>query len=122
MTSNGDLTQIIFEAFNKRDLSELQHYLADDAVFDFPGTELLQGRKKILLFFKILFRKFPRLEFHIEEVIVDGDHACAVWSNEGENKEGHPYHNHGVTLVRMSEGKIVFMSDYFKDTSFTQSA
>ena len=50
---------------------------------------------------------------------MEGDHACAVWSNEGENKKGNPYNNRGATLVQISEGKIVFMSDYFKDTSFT---
>lgn len=115
------LTQTIFEAFNKRDVSELEQYLAEDVVFDFPGTELMEGRKKILLFFKILFRKYPRLEFHVEDILVNGDHACAVWSNRGENKRGNPYKNRGVTLVRMSEGKIVCISDYFKDTSFTQS-
>ena len=53
-----DLVQILFAALNSRDLSALEHHLTEDAGFDFPGPGLISGRKKILLFLKILFRKF----------------------------------------------------------------
>ena len=115
-----DLTRAIFDTFNNRDVSELEQYLAEDAVFDFPGTERLKGPKQILLFLKVLFRKYPRLEFKVEDILVDGDRACAVWSNEGKGNKGNPYSNRGVTLVWAREGKIVFISDYFKDTSFIE--
>ena len=114
------LTRIIFDTFNNRDVSELERILAEDAVFDFPRTELLKGPKRILVFIKILFRKYPRLAFKVEDILVDGDRACAVWSNEGEDNKGSPYSNRGVTLVRVKNGKIVFISDYFKDTSFIE--
>ena len=116
-----DLTQAIFDAFNNRDLSDLEQYLADDATFDFPGTELLQGPQRILLFFKILFRKYPRLKFNVEDIIVEENRACALWTNEGEDNQGNPYHNRGVTFVRVKEGKIISISDYFKDTSFVET-
>ena len=115
------LTKIIFDTFNNRDISELERYLAEDAVFDFPGTEVIRGPKRILLFFKILFRKYPRLKFQILDILVDGDRACAVWSNDGEDSKGNPYNNRGVTIVRVKDGKIVFISDYFKDTSFVET-
>ena len=117
-----ELIQIIFNAFNKRDVSELEGYLDEEAVFEFPGTELVKGPKRILLFFKVLFRKYPRLKFNVTDILVDGDEACAIWSNEGEDNTGKPYSNRGVTIVRIKEGKIVFISDYFKDTSLTQTA
>ena len=41
-----------------------------------------------------------------------------VWSNKGKDKRGEPYDNRGITFVQMREGKIVLISDYFKDTSF----
>ncbi|UCE17247.1 MAG: nuclear transport factor 2 family protein [Gemmatimonadota bacterium] len=116
-----DLTQTIFDTFNNRDVSDLEQCLAEDAVFDFPGTEVLQGPKRILLFFKILFRKYPRLAFTVEDILVDEDRACAVWSNDGEDNKGNPYHNQGVTLIRVKDGKIVSISDYFKDTSFVET-
>jgi ketosteroid isomerase-like protein len=111
----------IFAAMNSRDVSELTPYIAEDASFDFPGAGCITGKKRILLFFKILFRRYPRLTFRIDDIIVEGERACAVWSNEGENAQGTPYRNRGITLVRITDGQITFISDYFKDTSFVES-
>jgi len=38
-------------------------------------------------------------------VPIDGARACAL-------------RNEGVTVIGLRDGKIVFLSDYFKDTSF----
>ena len=111
----------IFAAMNSRDVSELTPYIAEDATFDFPGAGCITGKKRILLFFKILFRKYPRLTFRIDDIIVEGDRACTVWSNEGEDAHGTAYQNRGITLVRTADGQITFISDYFKDTSFVES-
>ena len=70
--------------------------------------------------FKILFRKYPRLTFTVDEIIEEGEQACALWSNEGEDQKENPYKNRGVTIVKVANEKIVFISDYFKDTSFTE--
>jgi len=112
----------IFAAMNSRDLSGLSRNLAEDAVFDFPGAGCISGHKKILTFLKALFKKYPRLRFSVEDILLEGDRACAFWSNEGEDSRGTPYRNRGATLVRVADGKIVFISDYFKDTSFTSAA
>ena len=120
--SNRELAEAIFTTMNGRDVSHLKQYLAEDAVFDFPGPGRIEGPRRILVFLKVLFRKYPRLEFSVENILVDGDRACAVWKNEGEDKQGNPYENSGVTLMRFSSGKIVFISDYFKDTSFLEAS
>ena len=106
---------------NSRDVAALAPYIAEYATFDFPGAGCITGKKRILLFFKILFRKYPRLVFSITDIIVEGERACAVWSNEGENARGAPYQNRGITLVHIAGGQITHMSDYFKDTSFIAS-
>ena len=111
----------IFAAMNSRDVSELTPYIAEDASFDFPSAGCITGKKRILLFFKILFRRYPHLTFHIDDIIVEGERACAVWSNEGDNAQGAPYRNRGITLVCTADGQITFISDYFKDTSFVAS-
>lgn len=118
----SQLVRILFNALNSRNLASLEQHLAEDAGFDFPGPGLICGRKKIILFLKILFRKFSRLTFALQRVIAEDDCACAVWTNEGEDKQGKPYGNRGITLLEMRDGKIIFMSDYFKDTSFTAGA
>ena len=109
---------IIFSAFNNRELTQLNDYLDEHATFDFPGTKLIKGRKKILTFFKILFRKYPRLTFTVQESILDGEKVCILWTNEGITSNNTPYANRGATYVHISGGKIHFISDYFKNTSF----
>jgi len=119
---NRRIAAVIFTALNNRDLSQLDDYLDEDATFDFPGTTLIKGRKKIILFFKILFRKYPHLTFTVKETIVEGEGVCVLWTNSGTTSNGHAYNNRGVTFVHITDGKILFLSDYFKDTSFTQSS
>jgi len=119
--SNRAVAEIIFTALNSRELSRLDEYLDENATFDFPGTKLIKGRKKIILFFRILFRKYPRLTFTVEETIVEGNGVCVLWTNEGTATNGQSYNNRGVTFIHITDGKILFLSDYFKDTSFTQT-
>jgi len=117
-----DIALTIFSSLNKRDLSDLSQHLSQDAIFDFPGAGCIKGHKHILTFFKVLFRKYSRLTFAVEHVISEGKLVCATWSNEGEDKSGNPYNNRGITLVEVSDGKIISISDYFKDTSFVNPA
>jgi len=119
-STNRTIAGIIFNALNNRDLTLLEEYLDEQATFDFPGTTLIKGRKKIILFFKILFRKYPRLTFTVKETLVEGEGVCVLWTNNGTNNKGHAYNNSGVTFVRITDGKILFLSDYFKDTSFAE--
>lgn len=116
------LAHILFTALNTRYLSDLEKYLSEDTVFDFPGTDTIQGKKKVLLFLKVLFRMYPRLTFTVEDLITESDKACAVWSNTGESKDGRLYENRGVTILKVSNGQIISLSDYFKDTSFVRSS
>ena len=118
VNQNLQIANVIFSSLNNRELEQLHNFLDENATFDFPGTNLIKGRKKILTFFKILFRKYPRLIFTVQETIVEGDRVCIVWTNEGITSNSTPYANRGVTYVYISGGKIHFISDYFKNTSF----
>jgi len=55
------------------------------------------------------------LDFTVSEIITKGDRACAVWTNEGQDSQGKPCSNSGVTFLYLSGGKITFISDYLKD-------
>jgi ketosteroid isomerase-like protein len=58
------------------------------------------------------------LIFTVEKTLEDGEQVCVLWTNEGVTGQGNPYNNRGITFVHISEGKIHFISDYFKNTSF----
>jgi ketosteroid isomerase-like protein len=111
-----------FDAMNERDFTDLDRHLAPDVAFDFPGAGDINGSRRMLLFLKVLFRKYARLMFTVQEVLADGERACVVWTNEGKTAEGEPYCNSGVTVMHFSGGRIVALSDYFKDTSFIKEA
>lgn len=113
------LAQGVFDAMNKRDFSDMQMNISEDLVFDFPGAGRIAGAKRVILFLNALLRKYSTLTFSVSEIFIDGERACAIWANQGEYKDGKSYSNSGVTIFHFSGEKISFMSDYFKDTSFT---
>ncbi len=113
------LAKMIFEALNSRDFSEVQPHLSDDVILNFPGVGDVIGIKRVIVFMKTLLRKYPKLFFSVSAVIVENENAVAVWTNKGEDSSGESYSNSGNTLFHFTNGKITFISDYFKDTSFT---
>ena len=117
-----ELTQKVFIAMNTRDFLDFEQILTDEAAFDFPGTKKAEGKRRVLIMLNALLRKFPKLEFKVNDIIIDDKKACAIWTNEGENINGEPYKNSGVTILHFQDNKISFISDYFKDTSFNQSS
>ncbi len=105
-----------FEIFNNRDTEAMANLLTADAEFYFPKTQPLIGKKRILKFLNIFFRQYPELAFEIQRVIHQGDHAAVHWTNQGMNRRKEPYQNEGVTILGLQDGKINFISDFFKDT------
>ncbi|MEA1875325.1 MAG: nuclear transport factor 2 family protein [Bacteroidota bacterium] len=116
--NNQELALLFFRALNSRDFSEVDPYLHDEVALDFPGVGRIEGSRRVLVFIKTLHRKYPVLEFNVSEVFSDGGQICAIWTNKGENLAGEPYSNSGVTIFHHDQGKITFISDYLKDTSF----
>jgi ketosteroid isomerase-like protein len=112
------LAQLVFTCFNNRDFGPVQNSLAENVVLNFPGVGDISGKRRTILFFKTLLRKYPELTFTVSEIMMENKRAVAVWSNQGKSSDGKGYSNSGITLFHFEEEKIVFISDYFKDTSF----
>lgn len=110
----------VFEAMNSREFGPFENIITEDVSFDFPGVGRTEGSRRTLLLLKSLLRKYPKLRFTISEVITGENRACVVWTNQGEDIRGNPYSNSGITLLHFSQGKIRYISDYFKDTSFVE--
>ena len=111
----------VFEAMNTNDFSRFEKNTNDSLSLDFPGVDKVEGAKRVILFFKVLLRKYNNLCFTISDVIIENERACVVWTNKGEQKNGDVYKNRGITLFHFMDKKISFISDYFKDTSFNNS-
>ena len=119
--SYKEIAVSIFDAMNTSDFSEFEKNATDNLSFEFPGVDRVEGVKRVILFFKILLRKYNNLTFTVSEVIVEKKRACVVWTNTGEEKDGKIYKNSGITLFHFTDHKVSFISDYFKDTSFINS-
>jgi ketosteroid isomerase-like protein len=111
----------VFEAMNTSNFSEFEKNAANDLNFYFPGADRVEGVKRVIIFFKVLLRKYNNLTFTVSDVIVENKKACVVWTNKGEEKDGKLYKNSGITLFHFTNNKVSFISDYFKDTSFINS-
>ncbi len=117
MSMCGEFTIIeFFEVLNTRDLDKMGNLLDSKAEFYFPKTQPLIGKDRILKFFNILFRQYPELSFEIQRVISQGNKAAVHWTNRGISRRKQPYHNEGATILEFKDGKISFISDFFKDT------
>ena len=116
-----ELVSGLFESMNSRDFSTFEAITTEDVSLDFPGPGRVEGRRRSLLILRSILRRFSRLTFTISETIIEDQSACVVWFNEGEYNDGTQYENRGVTLIQLKGNLIAGISDYFKDTSFTQT-
>lgn len=117
---NRNLALMVFDAMNKNDFTEVEPFLSDEVILNFPGVGDVCGTKRVVVFMKTLLRKYPELTFYVSDVIAENDGAVAVWTNKGETAGGDLYENSGMTLFYFADGRITYISDYFKDTSFLQ--
>jgi len=114
--SDEQLIYRFFDVFRHRDPKLMNELLNPGAELYFPKTQPLLGRKRIFKFLNILFRQFPELIFTIQRTILQGNHAAVHWTNQGIDRRREPYQNEGVTILEIQDGKISFISDFFKDT------
>jgi ketosteroid isomerase-like protein len=105
-----------FEILNTRDMVRMEVLLHEDAELYFPKTQPLIGKSRILKFINILFRQYPELTFEVQRTICQGSKAAVHWTNKGRSRRNEPYQNEGVTILEMLNDKIIFISDFFKDT------
>ena len=105
-----------FAVLNERDLDEADNLLDSRTEFYFPKTQPIIGKDRILKFLKIFFRQYPELIFTVKRVIRQGNQAAVHWTNRGVSRRREPYENEGVTILEIKDDKIVYISDFFKDT------
>ena len=108
--------QSFFDLVNERNLDKLESLLSNNAEFLFPKTQPLIGKKRIIKFLSLLFRQYPELSFTVERIIIQENQAAVLWANKGRNRKNQTYENEGVTILEAEKEKIIFISDFFKDT------
>ena len=94
--------------------------LAPDFTHTFAGNHALGGirhsEEGMRRWFERLFRLFPGLNFEIKDILVQGwpwNTVVAVeWIDRAKPKDGQPYVNEGVHVLRLRQGRLVEVHAY----------
>ncbi len=84
-----------------------------------PPAHPAVGARRILALFGLIFRRYRNLSWTVQAVYPAGAHKL-IYATESRGifTDGRPYANSILTVIEFSvEGKIRFLSDYFKDTA-----
>jgi len=84
-----------------------------------PPADPAVGARRILALFGLIFRRYRDLSWTVQAVYPAGPRKLIyATESKGTFADGRPYANSILTIIEFSpEGKIRFLSDYFKDTA-----
>jgi ketosteroid isomerase-like protein len=106
-----------------RDPEALRLRFSDDAVLWIPPSPPIQGARRIQTMFKLIFRMYTEIHWKVTDFYQVGErryiYATNSWGTLGRDT---PYKNHVLTVMDFdANGKISYLSDYFKDTAIFSS-
>lgn len=107
---------LFFDHMNNRNGKKMADMISDETIFYFPKAKPIQGKDKIIRFFKILWYQYPELVITIQRIVIQGNTAVTHWSNKGRSRKNEHYENEGVTIMEINNDKITYISDFFKNT------
>lgn len=115
-----------FGALMRSEFDTLAERLADDVVFEFPGTRFggrFEGKRRVGAFLKSNQRLFrDGLRFDLHWVGRDGDRVVAQWTNHGVTRAGTEYANRGVSVFRFDDdGRVAEIQDYLDTERVTEA-
>ena len=85
--------------------------MADDVEVTFLGQGTFHGIPAVRRFMTFSAGLLKDVEFTIHELIVDGEHASAIWSETATTADGKPWVNHGVDVIRVRGGQVVMLHE-----------
>ena len=123
---NKHVIKAFYEAGNRGDMDACFAPLADDIKWTNIGSTKFSGTfvGKQVLTEQLLGPLFGQLKAGIssvvENMIAEGDFVVAQTAGTAETKDGKPYNNSYCQVIKVREGKIAEVKEYF-DTELTSS-
>src|SRR5258708_38378790 len=100
------------------DLRGLERWFSETTTVCIPPGEPLSGTRRILAFFRTVFRSYDEIHWHVTDVYPVAGRRCIYLTESWGARCGAAYRNQIVTLIDFDDaGRIAFLSDYFKDTA-----
>ena len=118
---------------NSRELDKFFKDWRDDAVFIYPGSTSVsgehKGKKSIRKWWMTFYEQFPESYFTIKGIYIrnimsflPSNQIAIEWEVDVKNNKGDRFHNHGVSLVTVQNGKITRFEDYIFDLETLRKA
>lgn len=96
----------LYEAYFAGDTEGMINTMSDDVWIRFLGRVDVRGKEQAREFFGSNNPLLTELQFDIKKLIVDGQHAAALWQESAITTHGMPYHNHGVDVFTVDGDRI----------------
>lgn len=115
---NIELVRSGYAAFSTRDMATLQGLFAEDAVWNYPGNEVLSGPKKgrdaILAFFgEIMVRSNGTFAVSVVDIAGNEERVFTYQHTDAE-REGKLLNRYSVNV---SGGVVTELEEFFQDTA-----
>lgn len=119
-----DMQADFFDALSADDIGRAAQVLADDVLFLFPGIRPVHGKALTTRMLRVIRRRFLDIRWtRTMSIQAEPDWLISTWSVTGTFVGGGVYRNEVVSIVRLDQdGKVAYLSDYFKSTDFTARA
>jgi limonene-1,2-epoxide hydrolase len=103
----------------RRDVEKLRRWFFADSVLWMPPVGKIEGDRRILAAFRIIFRGYTDIHWKVTNIMAtSGSRFVYETDSWGTIGKATPYQNHILTIIDFdAQGRIVFLSDYFKDTA-----
>jgi len=120
------LVQRKYDALNRRDLTAIMDWFADDAVFEFPGKSPVSGRfvgkPAIEAWWRRWVERYASVHFTVKHVAFGNPLALNIantlfvlWDVEVTTKDGISAQASAVSFAKLRRGKAIYACDYFFD-------
>jgi uncharacterized protein len=101
----------LYAAFLAGDGEGMIALMADDVEVTFLGQGTYLGIPAVRRFMEFSAGLLRDVDFRIQTVIIDGDVGCAIWEETATTRDGKPWSNHGVDVIRVRDGRIVSLHE-----------
>lgn len=103
---------------NSLNIEQLEKWFTDESTIWIPPLKEVSGKNRILALFRAIFKRYDTIEWHVFEIFSLGNQKYFYQTTSYGTMVGKGvYENNICTLVHFSKnGKIIYLSDYFKDT------
>jgi ketosteroid isomerase-like protein len=114
VTPDADTRRVVealYRAYLAGDGEGMLALMVDDVEVTFLGQGTFHGLAAVRRFMAFSAGLLTDLTFDIGPLIIDGEVGCAVWRETATTRDGAPWENHGVDVVRVRGGRIVSLHE-----------